>query len=74
MILLIRIAMSERTRRPKPVMTRRIANGRPLLGAAAIEERQRLWESTMNTPEFYTAVTACVSCLTILVLMAVGAW
>jgi len=28
----------------------------------------------MNTPEFYTALTACLSCMTIAIMMAVGTW
>jgi len=28
----------------------------------------------MNTPECYTVVVACMSCLTIIGLMAAGAW
>lgn len=33
-----------------------------------------VWEAIMNTPEYYTVVVACISCLTIVGLMAVGAW
>jgi len=28
----------------------------------------------LNTPEFYAASIACLSCLTIVVMIAVGAW
>jgi len=31
-------------------------------------------EATLNTPEFYVASIACLSCLTIVVMIAVGAW
>ena len=31
-------------------------------------------EATLNTPEVYAASIACLSCLTIVVMMAVGAW
>jgi hypothetical protein len=46
----------------------------PLLAAAAIKTAATTREATLNTPEFYTASIACASCLTIFVLMAVGAW
>jgi len=28
----------------------------------------------LNTPEFYTALIACLSCMTIAIMIAVGAW
>jgi len=28
----------------------------------------------MNTPEYYTVMVACLSCLTIIGMMAAGAW
>lgn len=33
-----------------------------------------VWEAAMNSPEYYTVIVACISCLTIVGLMAVGAW
>jgi hypothetical protein len=33
-----------------------------------------LQEATLNTPGFYAASIACLSCLTIVVMMAAGAW
>ncbi len=32
------------------------------------------WLSTINTPGWYVAMTACASSLTIFVLMMTGAW
>jgi hypothetical protein len=33
-----------------------------------------VWEEAMNTPECYTFMVACASCLTIIGMIAVGAW
>jgi len=41
---------------------------------AVTKQLATVWEAAMNTPEYYTAMVACVSCLTIIGLMAVGAW
>lgn len=32
------------------------------------------WETAMNTPECYTVMVTCVSCLTIIGMMVVGVW
>ena len=42
---------------------------------AVTRQLATVWEEeAMNTPESYTVMVACVSCLTIIGLMAVGAW
>lgn len=40
----------------------------------SLEKAVNFQEARLNTPEFYAAVIACLSCLTIVVMMAVGAW
>ncbi|SPP92267.1 protein of unknown function [Bradyrhizobium vignae] len=42
--------------------------------AAMTKRLATVWEAAMNTPESYTVIVACVSCLTIIGMMAVGAW
>lgn len=41
---------------------------------AVTKQLATVWESAMNTPECYTVIVTCISCLTIVSLMAVGAW
>jgi hypothetical protein len=41
---------------------------------AVTKQLTTVWEAAMNTPECYTVIVTCISCLTIVGLMAVGAW
>ena len=41
---------------------------------AVTKQLAAVWEQAMNTPECYTVMVACVSCLTIIGMMAFGAW
>jgi hypothetical protein len=68
--------MRGRTHNARPVAARRIeaARDRRSLPVAVTKQLATVWEAAMNTPEYYTAMVACVSCLTIIGLMAVGAW
>lgn len=68
--------MGSRRHIARPVTSCRVEAARhgDLSRVAVTKQLATVWESAMNTPECYTVIVTCISCLTIVGLMAVGAW
>ncbi|MGX1319513.1 hypothetical protein AB7M17_002966 [Bradyrhizobium sp. USDA 377] len=68
--------MRERRYTAGPALAHRIEAAKTgnLSRMAVTKQLVTVWEAAMNTPECYTFMVTCVSCLTIIGLMAVGAW